>query len=238
MSQEKPTLYQIHSTVWDVETKVHRHRSPTPPRRHQLIGGGTINIRRGRPTVVTGEVLGRHMAELQDRERKGMIKVTNMTGERLDLETGKVLFPKLGSKPMPEPILDSAANDRTYPGGVGIPMANLPGGKALSQDVPHPQLLEPDMPEGLEEELGDVEGLLAEEVVPNLPGLPPAEATSESPEDSSVDSPISDDDIPEGIEETEEPTEETKPEEDAPVAPTQVESSKQGKHHGKNKHGR
>jgi len=168
------------------------------------------------------------MAELQYRERKGMIKVTNMTGERLNLETGEVLYPKSGSKPMPTPLLDSAADDRTYPGGVGIPMANLPGGKALSQEVTYPQLLEPDMLEGLEES-GDVDGLLSEDTPPAPVdmGLPPDGASPESP----IDSPISDDDIPEGTEETEE--------EVVTVAPSpQMESSRQSKHQGKHKHGR
>ena len=65
---------------------------------------------RGRPLQVTEEKLKAHFPELKEKEGKGLIYVTTLQGEPVDLETLKV-FPLPPESPLPRPSLDSANND-------------------------------------------------------------------------------------------------------------------------------
>jgi len=152
-----PELFKIHSLVRDVSTRLQRAKSPTRHRFSMLLGGGLIRVTRKRPVTVTKSVVVRMQSELLDREAQGMLKLTNMVGQRVDIETLEVVEELSPGQPLPRPPLDSAAADNRYP--VGEPKPMFRGGLTSDQEAEVPEVVKPDLPEGKDEELvpGDPE---------------------------------------------------------------------------------
>lgn len=120
MASEDP-VYKVHSTVRDIRTRTARVRSPTRHRFVLRLAGGAITVRRARPATVTLEVLRRYLDVLKDAQREGKIEVRTVTGQPVDLDTFKPIGSLPVAPPKPHRLLDSAANDKTFPGGVGDP---------------------------------------------------------------------------------------------------------------------
>lgn len=135
-------LFQIHSLVRKPETRVQRATSPDRHRARMMLGGGVARLVRARATVVSKELLMRLMPELKEKEARGMLKVTLMSGQRINLDTLQPLTEPYASPPLPTPPLDSAANDKTFEFGVGEKRMNVPGGKPLTEELPVPTVVE------------------------------------------------------------------------------------------------
>ncbi len=173
-----PVLFKIHNTVRDVQTRVVRKMAPTRHCRVLLLGGGLIRVVRKRPAIVAPSIIKRLLPELMALEKAGRVKVTDMAGRRMDLETGQLAELPPAPKP-PTKVLDSAANDPAFEHGVGQDMPPMLGNEAEQADVEPPTVLERDFPEGKDEEPPHAP---PEDVVPGpLPEGTPEDVVPEEP---------------------------------------------------------
>lgn len=115
----------------------------------QRLAGGTILVRRARPARITEAVLLANFDELKKAENEHRIQVTTVTGQYVDLNTFEA-EPLAVAKPLPNPPLDSAKNDKNE--GIGY---NVPATPMGSDEVP--ELLRGSMPEGIDAQIGTVE---------------------------------------------------------------------------------
>ncbi len=133
--------FQIHSLVRSVETRHHRMLSPERHRFSMLLGAGLLRVIRKRPTTVTRGMIERLLPELMEKEKRGMLMVTTLQGQRVDLSTMQAVAGPPATPPMPEPPLDSAANDETFEAGVGEAMPQTLGGLPQTADVGLPAVV-------------------------------------------------------------------------------------------------
>lgn len=184
MPEKKVDYFRIYSLVREKETKLQRVTSPTRHRFNQILGGGLVRVVRKRPTTVTRSMLERLLPEVKLKEAAGILMVTDMVGNRIDLNTMAPTKKALAPNMTPNFPLDDAARDQTYPQGVGNALPNIPGGKALTTDAEVPVLLSPDIPEGVEDS-GEDEGTPIEDFqveVSPVAATPPPPAPSPEPE--------------------------------------------------------
>lgn len=172
-----PELFKIHSLVRDVSTRLHRARSPKRHRFNLLLGGGLIRVVRKRATTVTKATLQRLLPELLEKEALGMLKVTDMIGRRVDLNTFKVLEEAPPEEVLPHPPLDTAATDHAYP--VGQSMPNLEGGVPAAQELPTPEALQRELPDGEDEDAEEEDSL--QELPEGTDETPESEAEADQP---------------------------------------------------------
>lgn len=123
--------YMIHSMVRKVETRLLRAVAPQHHRLVQRLAGGDIIVRRARPAVVTESKLLKHLAEVRQAEKEGRICVTTPQGRPVDLDSLTPSLAAVVSKPLPNPPVDSAANDKTYGAGVGVVMPQHARGSTI-----------------------------------------------------------------------------------------------------------
>lgn len=133
--------YLVHSMVRKPETRMHRAMAAQHHRFVTKLAGGDIVVRRARPTVITEAKLQRHLAELRKAEEEGKIRVTTGRGIPVDLSSLTIVPVVEVSKPLPNPPLDSAANDRTYGKGVGMDLPQHLRGGSLTGKAPLPTTL-------------------------------------------------------------------------------------------------
>ena len=148
-----PELFKIHSMVRDVSTRLHRAKAPKRHRLSLLLGGGLIRVVRKRATTVTKATLQRLLPELLEKEEQGMLKVTDMIGRRIDLNTFQVVEEAPPEEVLPHPPLDTAATDHAYP--VGQHMPNVEGGVPAAQELDTPEALQRELPEGEDDDEED-----------------------------------------------------------------------------------
>lgn len=177
--------FQIHNTTRDPKTRLVRSSSPITSKMTLLLGGGSIRCMRNRPATVTESALRRMLPELVEKASFGLIRVTTLKGEQVDLGTLKALEKAPPAPPKPKPPVDSAANDKP----AGIPMAKYADPKGIPQgaEVPMPLVGEPAIPEG---EPAPEEPVLAEPpreepVVQPKEGVPTLVEEAEEPEEPS-----------------------------------------------------
>lgn len=132
-----PTMYTIHSTVRGRHNRTQRAMSPTHLRFQQRIGAEQSRLLRGRPLHITEDKLLRDLEELKTKQRQGILEVRTADGRRFDLETLRPA-PLAAPTPLPNPPLDSAANDKP----AGQPIPSFEGGKPL-QSLPEPPQNDP-----------------------------------------------------------------------------------------------
>jgi hypothetical protein len=60
---------------------------PESSTKNLFLAGGLVRVVRGRPSPVTGDFLRKHIHEVQDKERKGLVRVYNARSQRVDLTT-------------------------------------------------------------------------------------------------------------------------------------------------------
>ena len=145
------TLYQVHNTTRSLASRMTRVQAARRDRMNLLLGGGLLRIPRGRYQVVTESTIKRLIPDLLEKERNGSVVVTTMTGLRIDLNTGRATTATTASPPLPHPPLDSAATDESFEHGVGESMATVPGGRAPTEAIKVPEVLQSEIPEGKEE---------------------------------------------------------------------------------------
>jgi len=153
MAKQKKAVpqYQIHNTVRKVEGRLTRAKLARRTRMNMLLGGGLLRIPRGRHVTVAEPLVRQLLGELTQLEIEGALKVTTPDGRRVDLQTLKPFeAPKATASPVQKP-LDSAAGDKTFEHGVGEGKPQMLGGKAQSEDVKFPEVLNTQIPEGAED---------------------------------------------------------------------------------------
>lgn len=144
-----PELFKIHSLVRDVTTRVHRAKSPIRHRANMLLGGGLIRVLYKRPATVTKATLNRLLAELIDKEKRGMLMVTDMTNRRISLSDFSVVKDLPPTPPLPSPPLDTAVTDNKYPMGEPKPM--FVDGLPETAEVEAPIIVQRTLPDGEDE---------------------------------------------------------------------------------------
>lgn len=171
------TFYQIHNLVRRVATRDVRVRQPRRSRFNLLLGGGLVRVVRGRHATVAESVIRKLLPELIKREKKGELKVTTATGVRVDLLTLTPVETQAPTPPKPNPPLDNAKND---PPSAGAHVPTVEGGKAASEELRRPSVLENQIPEGVEEEV-----VISDPTVPSESGVEePILAKEEKPSGS------------------------------------------------------
>ncbi len=158
--------YRIHNIVRKVEGRLTRAKQARRTRMNMLLGGGLLRIPRNRHVTVAEPMVRRLLAELIKKESAGGLKVTTLDGRRVDLKTLKPLEQVKKAAPPPNPPLDSAADDKTYEHGVGEGMPQMPGAKALEEDVKVPEVLDNQIPEGKDPEPPEEPEVTEAEVTP------------------------------------------------------------------------
>lgn len=164
--------FQIHSLVRRVETRHQRMLSAERHRFSMLLGGGLLRVIRRRPTTVTKGVIEKLLPELLEKEKRGMLMVTTLQGQRIDLGTLKAIEGLPPVAPMPEPPLDSVENDETFEEGVGEARPQMPGGLPMTASV--------ELPAVLQEKIEAVQEEPVVTATAELPVPPPPPSVSET----------------------------------------------------------
>ena len=136
--------YLVHNVTNSPHTREVRLRNPATRGvvNIHLPGPGQVRVVPGRHVQVTYQHLGEHIEEYKRQVNLGLLMVTNLNLQRIDLETGAPVSP-LGQTPLPRVLLDSAARDQNG----GIAMATHEDQPPRPTDfimpvAPHPASLE------------------------------------------------------------------------------------------------
>jgi hypothetical protein len=146
-------IFKVHSGVRKRHTKQKRRATPGRADFVQRFAGGDIIVRRTRPATITESKLKACLPELQRAYDEGRAEVRTVTGQLVDLATLQATEPLPVTPPAPHPPLDSAENDKTFPGGVGEKRPMFREGKALDEEVTPPP--SPALPGDEEEDVDD-----------------------------------------------------------------------------------
>ena len=124
-----PTMFKVLCTSRSRETRATRRLNPVHGGCVQFIGG-THRIVRGRAILFSEQQIEQHLAELRDREARGLICVTTIDGRPVSIQEGTFLqAPAMPpTPPKPNPPLDSISRDDPW---FGQPMESLPGSLPL-----------------------------------------------------------------------------------------------------------
>lgn len=156
----EPTYY-IHNATRSVHTRRTRAQAAQHPKLTQKLAGGALVVKRGRPVAVSATRLGQLMPSLLAAFDAGSIILKDSTGVTLNHRTGEPLVTPAAASPLPNVLLDSAANDKNpvRPALVSGNVAHDPSAHARGE---LPNLLKPSLEdtsgEGDQEEQGE-EGL-------------------------------------------------------------------------------
>lgn len=186
-AEPKDSVLLIHNMVRRQETRLQRATSPERHRMNLILGGGLVRVPRGRYVPVAKSLVKRMARELIEKEKLGLLKVTTVTQQRVDIDTLVPVEELPVSAPLPNPPLDSASNDLTFEHGVGNPVPNIEGGKGEGEEVDRPGVLDQELPDGDEEELEEEAEVPSDEPVDPAPSLeaaeeePTPEASPEAP---------------------------------------------------------
>ena len=141
MPEFKDKFYVVHSGGRDQESRARRGRSGGH-RFVQKLAGGAVIVRYRRPATVSAELLARHLPEFVREWRAGHLEVRTKEGGLVDLVSGDVSLEIPVTPPGPNVPLDSAANDLSFPAGVGQHIATFDGGLGEGETGVVPDLLE------------------------------------------------------------------------------------------------
>lgn len=109
--------YYVHSGVRKRHTRLKRMQAAQHPALVQHIGG--LIVRRSRPVRISETKLAEILPQLHAAHADGRLELRTADGRLVDLKTLAPLSPPETSKPLPNPPLDSAANDK--PAGAPMP---------------------------------------------------------------------------------------------------------------------
>lgn len=129
--------FQIHNGVRDPQTRTQRAQRPTHEGLVQYVMNGRRLIR-GRPIKVHEDELKKHIHELREKSSQGILYVTNLAGQEVNLWTGQLGKSVPPANWRPNIPQDDAAQDKA----TGVPMnvhAKEPAPPAeFSMPVPPP----------------------------------------------------------------------------------------------------
>lgn len=118
--------FHVHNAVRSRHNRTLRAQQPKHHGLKQYIGGGKYRSIRGRPIFLTDEEFELHRKEIEMKVAAGIFTVTTVDGRPVDLGT-MAAPPVPPSPPLPNPPMDSIANDKQ---NVGQEMPQFPGGSA------------------------------------------------------------------------------------------------------------
>jgi hypothetical protein len=177
--------YHVHCVVRGRHNRTARFTQVGRRALVQKFAGGTVLVRRGKPARLTEAALIANLPELKQAVSEHRVNVTTLTGQAVDLGTFEAA-PLPATKPLPNPPLDSAKNDKNE--GVGYDVPPNPSGTPFF-NTPVPELLQRGSPLESEEadesvEVEEVPETVVEEVEPPtvpMPATAPAPVTSPLP---------------------------------------------------------
>ena len=130
--------FKLVNTARSVHTRATRRANPTGKGGlKQHIGGGEHRVLRGRPLILSGRQIEKHIEEIGAKARAGLVQVHTMDGRVIPAESLRAR-PNLPDAPaeqpspkMPVKRLDSAKDDKNL--GIGEELVQMPGGIPLAQ---------------------------------------------------------------------------------------------------------
>lgn len=131
-----PRTFWLKSVVRGRANRTQRAVQPGRMPFVQRFAGGTIMVRRARPARITEAALLANIVEITKAVRQHKVIVTDMSGRVLSLDILESA-PAPAEKPMPNPPLDSANNDKNQ--NIGYDVPPTPEGTTMS--APEPELL-------------------------------------------------------------------------------------------------
>jgi len=132
--RDPKAVFLVHNTVRGRHNRTLRAQSPVHGGMRQHIGG-EHRLVRGRPLELTQKGLERHMKELLEKEKLGLIEVKTRDGRRIDLSTGHIVGgppPAVNAVPNIRP--DSVAHDVNLGGHI---MTQFPGDVPVQDTDPN-----------------------------------------------------------------------------------------------------
>lgn len=162
-------LVAVHSMVRRQATRHLRQKAAGRHRFKQYLFSDNIRLIRNRSIRITWQKMLSNLEELKAKSEAGLLKVTTIGGEDIDLNTLEASTPAVPA-PLPNPPLDSAANDA--PSGNELPQfkggvsANDPAAARAAERL-------------AEEKKSEMQGTSAEEATEEE--KPTAEAPSAEP---------------------------------------------------------
>ena len=104
-------LYYIHNTTREPKTREKRRSLVGPERstKNLYLGGGLLRVLRGRPSPVSKTILNRLAKDLSDKYQKGLVRVTNQSGQELDPASLLVVKDTVKRAPPPAPKVEHVA---------------------------------------------------------------------------------------------------------------------------------
>lgn len=177
--------FYLHNTTRSVHTAGKRRQLTADQRsRKNLIIGGAVSVRRGRPLPVSEDLIRRNIGEISRLNANGLLLVTDGRGRRVDLSTllpfgDPVPLSKAEESDESGPETESApAPTASSPEGETKPEPEPTGGEAPPAEPPPPPAEEaPAAPE--EEVKASTEPAPPAELETAPTEAPPAEPTAE-----------------------------------------------------------
>lgn len=115
-----------------------RAQQPVHHRLKQYIAGGKYRVIRGRPVVLKRSEVDKHFDELKTKIAAGVFDLCTLDGRLVNIDSLEPIKELGPSAPLPNPPLDSIANDQQ---NVGQHMPQFPGGHVEGQPAEVPALV-------------------------------------------------------------------------------------------------
>lgn len=199
LTEEK---FLLKSVVRGRMNRTLRAQQPVHHRLKQYLAGGKYRIIRGRPVVLQRSEVDKYFDELKTKIAGGVFELCTMDGRLVNIDSLEPIKELGPSTPLPNPPLDSIANDQQ---NVGQLIPQFPGGHVEGQQVDKPDLVakaeteatepsEDSLPEGTQPFMEPAEGEESVESneVPELLGSAPTTVVEVSEEEETAESEESD----------------------------------------------
>lgn len=201
------STYLLCNTTRGRMNRTLRAQQPVHHRLKQYVAGGKYRVIRGRPIVLTEREITRHAEEIGAKIASGVFELRTRDGRLVDFKTGRS-SPMPPTPPLPNPPLDSIANDKQ---NVGQHMPQFSGGDSEGVEGDVPELLK-----RMPAEMAEAE---TPPQVDEVPPPPPTESLPPELEPVIAATPVAVDEVPALLGGGEEPT----------PAPTKPEGKKKEK---------
>lgn len=142
VSEEKPQApeekFLLKNATRGRTNRTLRAQQPVHHRLKQYVAGGKYRVIRGRPVVLRRSEVETHFKELKEKIASGVFELCTLDNRPVDIETLKATKEIGPSAPLPNPPLDSIANDKQ---NVGERVPMFPGGDVEGTEGVMPELV-------------------------------------------------------------------------------------------------
>jgi hypothetical protein len=128
----------IRNSVRSRSNRTLRAKQPMRAPLRQQLAGGKYRVLRGRPITLTEREVMEILPELVAKVDAGALEICMLDGRPIDVRTGEPLVGPRVSPPLPNPPMDSIANDKQ---NVGQRMPQFAGGDTETGDSDVPALV-------------------------------------------------------------------------------------------------